>query len=109
MSGGQIAQIGTPLTLYHHPATLEVAPFIGSPRMYVIPARRAAAATHFMAEMVLVENLWHETLMYHQIPDVDEPLTQRLPGDSQIKAAERVILRLSEPQCHLFALSGESL
>lgn len=37
MSAGRIAQVGTPLELYHHPATLEVATFIGSPRMNILP------------------------------------------------------------------------
>ena len=37
MSSGRIAQVGTPLELYHRPATLEVATFIGSPRMNILP------------------------------------------------------------------------
>ncbi|WP_312948315.1 sn-glycerol-3-phosphate ABC transporter ATP-binding protein UgpC [Superficieibacter sp.] len=43
MSAGRIAQIGTPLELYHHPATLEVATFIGSPRMNILPVTIEAA------------------------------------------------------------------
>ncbi len=37
MSSGRLAQVGTPLELYHYPATLEVATFIGSPRMNTLP------------------------------------------------------------------------
>ena len=37
MSAGSIAQVGTPLELYHFPATLDVATFIGSPRMNILP------------------------------------------------------------------------
>ncbi|MDQ2566250.1 sn-glycerol-3-phosphate ABC transporter ATP-binding protein UgpC [Klebsiella michiganensis] len=37
MSSGRIAQVGTPLELYHRPATLEVATFIGSPLMNILP------------------------------------------------------------------------
>ncbi|MDX5432279.1 MAG: ATP-binding cassette domain-containing protein, partial [Halomonas sp.] len=37
LAGGRIAQVGAPLTLYHYPATLEVARFIGSPRINVVP------------------------------------------------------------------------
>ncbi|MGM0542538.1 MAG: sn-glycerol-3-phosphate ABC transporter ATP-binding protein UgpC [Pseudomonadota bacterium] len=33
LSGGRIAQVGAPLSLYHFPETLEVAEFIGSPRI----------------------------------------------------------------------------
>ena len=35
---GSIAQVGSPLTLYHRPASLFVAEFIGSPKMNVLPA-----------------------------------------------------------------------
>jgi multiple sugar transport system ATP-binding protein len=36
---GSLAQVGTPLELYHHPRTLFVAGFIGAPRMNFVPAR----------------------------------------------------------------------
>jgi multiple sugar transport system ATP-binding protein len=36
---GSLAQIGTPLALYHHPRTKFVAGFIGAPKMNFIPAR----------------------------------------------------------------------
>jgi multiple sugar transport system ATP-binding protein len=38
---GSLAQVGTPLALYHHPKTLFVAGFIGAPQMNFIPARVA--------------------------------------------------------------------
>ncbi|MCQ4384104.1 sugar ABC transporter ATP-binding protein, partial [Clostridioides difficile] len=38
-----IAQIGTPLDLYHRPASQFVAGFIGSPAMNFLPASVAAA------------------------------------------------------------------
>ena len=37
MNGGRVEQIGTPLTLYDHPANQFVAGFIGSPSMNFIP------------------------------------------------------------------------
>ncbi|AHF77260.1 ABC transporter ATP-binding protein [Sodalis praecaptivus] len=43
MSAGEIAQVGTPLALYHAPATLAVATFIGSPRMNILPVVIEAA------------------------------------------------------------------
>jgi multiple sugar transport system ATP-binding protein len=38
LNGGRIEQIGTPLELYHTPANLFVAGFIGSPKMNMLPA-----------------------------------------------------------------------
>lgn len=35
---GSIAQVGSPLALYHRPASLFVAEFIGSPKMNILPA-----------------------------------------------------------------------
>ncbi|MBB3231245.1 sn-glycerol-3-phosphate ABC transporter ATP-binding protein UgpC [Halomonas stenophila] len=37
LSSGRIAQVGAPLSLYHFPHTLEVAEFIGSPRINTLP------------------------------------------------------------------------
>ncbi|MBR9927058.1 MAG: sn-glycerol-3-phosphate ABC transporter ATP-binding protein UgpC [Gammaproteobacteria bacterium] len=37
LSRGHIAQVGAPLSLYHFPKTLEVAEFIGSPRINTFP------------------------------------------------------------------------
>lgn len=37
LSAGSITQIGTPLDLYRNPTTLEVATFMGSPRMNILP------------------------------------------------------------------------
>ncbi|GAA0626334.1 sn-glycerol-3-phosphate ABC transporter ATP-binding protein UgpC [Halomonas beimenensis] len=37
LSGGRIAQVGAPLSLYHFPQSLEVAEFIGSPRINTLP------------------------------------------------------------------------
>ena len=39
LEGGSIAQVGTPLELYHHPINLFVAGFIGSPKMNFINAK----------------------------------------------------------------------
>jgi multiple sugar transport system ATP-binding protein len=41
---GSIAQVGSPLTLYHRPASLFVAEFIGSPKMNVLPGLLENAA-----------------------------------------------------------------
>ena len=40
---GSVAQVGSPMALYHRPASLFVAEFIGSPKMNVLPARLLSA------------------------------------------------------------------
>ena len=40
---GSVAQVGTPMTLYHRPASTFVAEFIGSPKMNLLPGRLLAA------------------------------------------------------------------
>ena len=42
LQAGRVEQVGTPLELYHHPANLFVAGFIGSPRMNFCPAEVVA-------------------------------------------------------------------
>ena len=39
LQAGRVEQVGSPLELYHHPANLFVAGFIGSPRMNLLEAR----------------------------------------------------------------------
>jgi multiple sugar transport system ATP-binding protein len=39
LQAGRVEQVGSPLDLYHHPANLFVAGFIGSPRMNMLPAK----------------------------------------------------------------------
>jgi multiple sugar transport system ATP-binding protein len=49
---GSVAQVGSPMTLYHRPASLFVAEFIGSPKMNVVPARLLSAETdHAVVEV----------------------------------------------------------
>ena len=43
---GSIAQVGTPMELYHHPRNRFVAGFIGSPRMNFLPAQVAGVQEH---------------------------------------------------------------
>ena len=43
LQAGKVEQVGSPLELYHHPANLFVAGFIGSPRMNMLPARVVGA------------------------------------------------------------------
>jgi multiple sugar transport system ATP-binding protein len=45
LQAGRVEQVGSPLELYHHPANLFVAGFIGSPRMNLLPAKVANVAS----------------------------------------------------------------
>ena len=49
LSGGRIAQVGAPLSLYHYPRTLEVAAFIGSPRINTLPVTVTEPGAHHTA------------------------------------------------------------
>src|SRR5262249_10459249 len=50
MNGGRIEQIGTPDEVYHQPASLFVAGFIGAPTMNLLPARFESAGTLRLGE-----------------------------------------------------------
>ena len=51
LNGGVVEQFGTPMELYHHPATKFVATFIGQPNMNLVPAKvTAASATNITVE-----------------------------------------------------------
>src|ERR1700749_4509713 len=50
MNGGHNEQIGTPDEVYHRPARLFVASFIGAPTMNLIPAKRTGARELRLAE-----------------------------------------------------------
>jgi len=45
LNAGSIEQVGTPMELYHHPANLFVARFIGSPAMNTVPCRIEVSAS----------------------------------------------------------------
>ena len=74
---GSIAQVGSPLTLYHRPASLFVAEFIGSPKMNVLSAS-CVAATESMAEMSFQGHTFHAS--------VD---ARRLAGQSELSLGVR--------------------
>ena len=57
MLGGRILQVATPDAIYRDPVDVEVASFIGSPRINLLPARMAAGGVaqvngHVMAERI---------------------------------------------------------
>jgi multiple sugar transport system ATP-binding protein len=49
---GSVAQVGSPMTLYHRPASTFVAEFIGSPKMNLLPGKLLGAETgHALVEV----------------------------------------------------------
>jgi multiple sugar transport system ATP-binding protein len=52
-SGSSVAQAGSPLELYHHPANLFAARFMGTPSMNLLPATVLTADVHGVALQVL--------------------------------------------------------
>ena len=54
LQAGKVEQVGSPLELYHHPANLFVAGFIGSPRMNLLPTRVVGADAAGVAVEVLL-------------------------------------------------------
>lgn len=73
---GSIAQVGTPMELYHHPKNRFVAGFIGSPRMNFIPA------------VVVRINAGEVTV---RLPDTDETV-QVQAFDSSLQQGQTVTL-----------------
>ncbi|MGF9763728.1 sn-glycerol-3-phosphate ABC transporter ATP-binding protein UgpC [Microvirga sp. 0TCS3.31] len=65
LNAGRIEQVGTPLELYHRPANLFVAGFIGSPQMNLIPCQVAGVGPN----EVLVSLLGGGTLSVPVQPD----------------------------------------
>jgi multiple sugar transport system ATP-binding protein len=73
MSAAVVQQIGTPSEVYHNPANLFVANFIGSPGMNLIKGNYADGVVHLPGENRLpVPEAWKA------------PLSQRLTGDEVI-------------------------
>ena len=52
LNAGRVEQFGSPMELYHHPATKFVATFIGQPNMNLVPATvKSAGADSVSAEL----------------------------------------------------------
>jgi multiple sugar transport system ATP-binding protein len=80
LNAGRIEQVGTPLELYHRPANLFVAGFIGSPQMNLIPCQVAGVGPN----EVLVSLPGGGTLSVPVMPDgvaMGEPVTLGIRPD----------------------------
>lgn len=63
MSDAEVQQVGTPAEVYHDPANLFVARFIGSPGMNLVTGRYAGGAVHLPgSNLYNVTHGWHTAL-----------------------------------------------
>jgi len=129
MDRGRIAQVGTPLDLYHRPANRFVATFIGTPAMNILPAtllpalargatdlglrpedlHRADPATALLTgTCTLCERLGEVTVTHVALPD-GTALVAKLPGDARVARGDTLHLGASADRLHRFGPDGQSL
>lgn len=126
MNGGRIEQMGTPMALYHHPETLFVAGFIGSPKMNLVEgevAKAYGAATigirpehldvsrdegEWQCRVRVVEMLGADAFAYVDCAAIG-PLTVRLPGDVELRNGDTLYLTPRHDLLHAFDADGMRL
>lgn len=100
-NGGRIEQVGTPLDLYHQPATLFVAEFMGSPKMNIVAARFDRAPDGSPRAAVLqagswpLPNGWNHLESIHTIGVRPEDL-QLVPEGSGVAAQVSLVEHLGD-------------
>ncbi|MEK1895228.1 MAG: ABC transporter ATP-binding protein [Rhizobium sp.] len=120
LDGGRIEQIGTPMTLYNHPATPFVAGFIGSPKMNIfegeVAAREGCRTYGVRPEHISlsamegkwrgvvrhIERLGADTVVYLDAPDLPS-LVVRTDGDRPISIGETLFASPSKGKEHRFS------
>jgi alpha-glucoside transport system ATP-binding protein len=129
MDRGRIAQVGSPLDLYHRPANRFVAAFIGTPAMNFLPAARipgmgvnvaeigirpehlrlaAPQDAHLTGSCLLCERLG-EVTMVHLTLDDGTAIVAKLPGDIAPARGETIHLAADLARLHRFDRQGQSL
>ncbi len=120
---GRIAQVGTPRELYHRPANLFVATFIGSPRMNVMPAEavptlaKGAAHVGIRPEHLAIGNGPLEGIIEvieylgaesYVIADCGEAgqVTMRIAGETTLSPGDPLSMIASEETIHRFGADG---
>ncbi|MBB3464923.1 ABC transporter ATP-binding protein [Rhizobium sp. BK377] len=105
LNGGQIEQVGTPMTLYNNPASPFVAGFIGSPKMNLFdgeiatregcriygirPEHIALSSTEgkWQGKVRHIERLGADTVVYLDVPEL-QTLVVRTDGDRSVMIGE---------------------
>lgn len=114
LNGGRVEQFGTPMELYHHPATKFVASFIGQPNMNLVPATvKAAKAGSVTAEMqgghVLEMPLDGSTVSAGDQIEVGIRPEDLALGGSGIQVDVRVVERLGGASIAYGAIAGSDI
>jgi multiple sugar transport system ATP-binding protein len=118
LNGGRIEQVGSPLELYHQPANLFVAGFLGTPKMAFLKGTVSRADSHG-CEVKLDAGTTLELPRSSAMLNVGDPVTLGIrpehldlaqPGQAQLAVTADVSERLgSDTFCHVLADSGEPL
>ncbi len=118
LNGGRIEQVGSPLDLYHHPANLFVAGFLGTPKMGFLKGKvtridsqgcevALAAGTHVSLPLSGAHLSIGDEVTLGIRP---EHLELAKPGDCTLHVTADVSERLgSDTFCHVRTASGEAL
>lgn len=120
MNDGIIEQVGSPLELYHRPANLFVAGFIGSPKMNIVSG---SCAQQFNANTIgirpehvsisyenglwkgtvgVAEHLGSDTFFHAKVDGLNEPLTVRAVGSTDIRTDTTIYLTPDDQKIHRF-------
>ena len=126
LQAGHIEQVGSPLDLYHHPANLFVAGFIGSPRMNLIDGADAAAlgaktigvrpehvdismtSGKWKGRVSVTERLGSDTFL-HVAVDGMASMTVRGGGDIAASHGDTIYLTPMADKIHRFGADGVAL
>jgi multiple sugar transport system ATP-binding protein len=124
-NGGKIEQVGRPMELYHTPANLFVAGFIGSPTMNFLGsdyAARLGATTlgirpehlrimgdgPWQGEIIHIEYLGSDTMIYVEVPGAGT-LTVRVGEDVAHAIGDTIKLAPLDAKIHRFDAAGVAL
>ncbi|WP_159945818.1 ABC transporter ATP-binding protein [Rhizobium sp. 18065] len=123
LNKGRIEQVGSPLDLYHKPANIFVAGFIGSPKMNLISG--AFAAQHnahtigvrpehvtlsttegtWKGKVVVAEHLGSDTFLHVDIDGIGH-VTTRAGGEFTVKHGDTVFITPDPTRIHRFNDKG---
>jgi multiple sugar transport system ATP-binding protein len=118
LNGGKVEQVGSPLELYHHPANLFVAGFLGTPKMGFLTGKISGvhaggcevtlgAGTTIKLPFTNAQQSVGDSVTLGIRP---EHLDLAKPGDCQLQVIADVSERLgSDTFCHVNTRSGEAL
>ena len=127
LQAGRIEQVGSPLDLYHAPANLFVAGFIGSPKMNFVTgeyAEKLGAKTigirpeHtsivseggvWSGKVVVSEHLGSDTFLHVEVDGRSEQMTVRSDGEVPLRAGDSIQLVPDETKIHKFGADGKRI